>query len=433
MMKRALIFIESASNEIGRQFVHAARRLGLLPVVISSDPVRYDFIASDEIDAVEVDTGDLDAVIDACGRLKSTHNVAGIMSNTEGFYAMAGVVCRHFGLPGPNPAAVTRCQDKFTQRRLLKEAGVSIPVHRLATNVADAADYAAEIGLPVVLKPVSGRGSGGIKLCHDVDEVVEHTAFLLAGKQRHPSPPKVLVEELVAGPLCGVHLLDGKVVGIASETLGELPYFELRGFTFPAQLAKDDYNRVADIAARSLQALALNWGPAHAEIKLTNFGPVVIEVNPRLSGPPDPEMIRLAHGIDLITETIKLFIGQTPELRKIRSHAAASQFLIPDRDGVLEWIKGERRARAIADIADVQLYVNAKPGRRIVRRRDFSDVIGHVIAASPSPDRTDAALRRALHTIEWSVAPFPRSDEREQQLYAGSIDIEHRVASKSSK
>ncbi|MGX9121120.1 ATP-binding protein, partial [Mesorhizobium sp. BHbsci] len=67
------------------------------------------------------------------------------------------------------------------QRQLLAEAGVPIPAYRLAANATDVESAAAEIGLPVVLKPAVGTGSCGVRLCRNVDELAEHTTYLLGG------------------------------------------------------------------------------------------------------------------------------------------------------------------------------------------------------------------------------------------------------------
>ncbi|RVD62201.1 ATP-grasp domain-containing protein, partial [Mesorhizobium sp. M4A.F.Ca.ET.029.04.2.1] len=96
--------------------------------------------------------------------------------------ATVGKLCRHFGLPGPNPASIERCCDKFTQRQLLAEAGVPIPAYRLAANAADVQKSTAEIGLPVILKPAAGSGSSGVRLCRNADELAEHTTYLLGEK-----------------------------------------------------------------------------------------------------------------------------------------------------------------------------------------------------------------------------------------------------------
>ncbi|RUV92719.1 hypothetical protein EOA88_08290, partial [Mesorhizobium sp. M5C.F.Ca.IN.020.14.1.1] len=137
----------------------------------------------------------------------------------------------------------------------------------------------------------------------------------------------------------------------------------------------------------------------------TKRGPVVIEVNPRLAGVPDPQLVQLAYGVDLVTEHIKLVIGDQSNLRRRHSHVAAARFLVPDRDGILDWIDDGSRAAAVPGVAEVKLYV--KPKMPILRKGDYQDVIGHVIAASPCLARTEAILQQAAALIDWSITPFP--------------------------
>jgi len=46
---------------------------------------------------------------------------------------------------------------------------------------------------PVVGKPIRGRGSHGVKVCHSVEEMVSHAAALFA------ESPRIMVEEYLAG------------------------------------------------------------------------------------------------------------------------------------------------------------------------------------------------------------------------------------------
>ncbi len=70
-----------------------------------------------------------------------------------------------------------------------------MPAYRLATNATEVESFAAEIGLPVVLKPAVGSGSSGVRLCRNVDELAEHTTYLLGRKHIWRSSPRILVEE----------------------------------------------------------------------------------------------------------------------------------------------------------------------------------------------------------------------------------------------
>ncbi|WP_095205130.1 ATP-grasp domain-containing protein [Mesorhizobium carmichaelinearum] len=411
-MARAFILIEGNSGGNGLRYVQAAKRLGLHPITLSNDPAQYDYLAAERSEAIHVDTDNVDALIRECSRLRAAYGIAGISGFArvdESCYATVGKLCRHFNLPGPNPESVEQCCDKFTQRQILAEAGVPMPAFRLAANAKAVECAAAEIGLPVILKPAVGSGSVGVRLCRNVDELDEHTTYLLGGKHIWRSSPRILVEEFAQGPFYCASTMENYVIAIAAAELCPPPHFVFREFTHPAPLTEDQYKRIVDVSMSCLQALGLGWGPANIDLLWTKRGPVVIEVNPRLAGAPDPQLIQLAYGVDLITEHVKLVIGDKCDLRKKHSHAAASRSLIPDRDGTLDRIEGGSQAAAVSGVAEVKFYV--EPKTPIVRKGDYRDFLGRIIAASPSLAQTEAVLQQAVDLIHWSITPFPTSGE----------------------
>ncbi|MER8556956.1 acetyl-CoA carboxylase biotin carboxylase subunit family protein [Mesorhizobium sp. M0965] len=410
MATRALIMVEADPTGNGLLYVQAAQRLGLHPITLSADPAQYDYLAAEGLEAIRIDTDNLDAMIRECSLLGATYDIAGITSSLEAFYATIGKLCRHFGLPGPDPTSIERCCDKFTQRQLLADADVPIPAFRLAANAADVESCAAEIGLPVVLKPVVGAGSSGVRLCRNADEVAEHATYLLSGMHIWRSAPRILVEEFAQGLYYSADIMGKEVIGIEAADFGPPPHFVFRQLTFPAPLTDDEHKRIANISASCLRALGLDWGPTNIEFRWTKRGPVVIEVNPRMPGGPNPKLVRLAYGIDLVTEHIKLVIGEEWDLRRSHSQTAAARNLLPHRDGILDWIDGESRASAVPSVAEVKLFV--KPKTRIVRKGDYRDCIGHVIASSPSLALSEAILQHAADQISWSIIPFPTLDEQ---------------------
>lgn len=93
-------------------------------------------------------------------------------------YATVGKLCRHL-----------ICRDRI--RTLLKNAAINtlsvnfsrpVPRFRLATNAAEVKDSAAELGLPVIVKPAIGSNSEGVRLCRTADELAQHTNYLLGGQ-----------------------------------------------------------------------------------------------------------------------------------------------------------------------------------------------------------------------------------------------------------
>ncbi|MEX2746290.1 ATP-grasp domain-containing protein [Rhizobium mongolense] len=413
MPRRALILVEGHRTS-GPLYIQAAQRLGLHPITLAADPTQYDYLAAESIEAIRVDTDNFDALMHICSRLRATYDVAGLTGfagRDESLYVTVAKLCRHFDLPGPNPASIERCSDKFTQRQSLAQAGVPVPAYRLAANAMEVERSAAEIGLPVILKPAEGSGSSGVRLCRDIDELAEHTTYLLGGTYIWRSSPKILVEEFAQGPFYEATTMGNAVIADGAADFDRPPHFVPRESMFPAPLTDEEHESIADVSLHCLRALGLGWGPANIEFRWTKRGPVVIEVNARLPGWTTPRLIQLAYGIDIINEHIKLVSGDECDLRARHSHTSAARFLVPDRDGILDRIEGASRAAAVPGVVEVTFYV--EPETPIVRKGDDRDRIGHVIAASPDHTRTEAILQRAIDLIGWSIIPLPPSGEQE--------------------
>ncbi|MER8989664.1 acetyl-CoA carboxylase biotin carboxylase subunit family protein [Mesorhizobium sp. M0843] len=399
MARRALILVEGASNML--RYVQAAQHLDLQPIILSAEPSQYEYLAAEGIEAINVQTDDVDALIGECSRLRLTYDIAGITSARESACAAAGKLSRYFELPGPNPEAIQRCCNKFTQRQLLAGAGVPVPAYRLATNATDVQKAAAEFGFPVIVKPVVGVGSCGVRLCRNAGELAEHTSHLLSERDIVRSSPMILVEEFAQGPTYWAEIVGDIVVGIGAADFSPPPYFVYHQWTFPDPLTNAEYQRITDASLSCLRALGLGWGPTNIEFRWTRRGLVVIEVGPRLSGAPGPEVIQAACGVDLITEHIKVVIGAEWNLCRSLSQTAAARFLVADRDGTMDCINGVGRAAAITGVVEVKL--NIEPKTPIIRKGDYRDCIGYVIAASPNRALTDAILERAAGQISWSI------------------------------
>ena len=404
MNKPWLAFVESNTSGTGPLFIRAAGASGFRPILLARDSSRYGFVAHEQIEAALVDTHDDQAVHDACSKLAKQGGLAGITSSSEYFIATAARVARDLGLSGPDPVAVQSCRDKRKQRRRLERAGVAVPQFRSASSVKAALIAAREMGFPLVVKPVCGSGSVGVKLCRSADELRDHAAALL--KQRYNergmlTPHGILLEELVAGPEFSVETFDDQVVGITEKHLGEPPYFIEIGHDFPALLSETVENVISRTALDALRALGLGWGPAHTELRMTERGPTIIEVNPRLAGGFIPELVRKAQGIDLIAETIKRVVGQHPIIQKLRHRYASIRFLLPDRDGALLAVERLDTIREIPGVEEARLYL--KPGESVKRRGDFRDRIGHVISTSDYAEDARNAVQRAWGLLRMRI------------------------------
>jgi argininosuccinate lyase len=401
----ALLFIESNTSGTGRLFVHAARELGFAPVLVTATPAKYAYLS--QPGAPEVVTAPTDGE-DALHRLIAERfgggaGVAGITSSSEYFIARAAALAARFGLAGPDSASVAAARDKSVQRRVLAAGGVPTPGFRVAASAPEAIWAAREIGTPVVVKPVGGSGSVGVRACATSLEVGRHAATLLSQAAAVGADRRVLVEQLLTGSEFSVEVFSGRVVGITRKHLGSPPFFVESGHDYPAAVAPDVARALTETVTRATELLGLGWGPLHWELRVQDGLAYPIEVNPRLAGGFIPELVRHAQGIDLIRETLRLVVGAEPELEPARHRHASIRFLFAPAAGKLRAVEGVDDARALDAVADVTLY--RAPGETLAIHGDFRDRIGHVVACADEFDDACAAADRALGAVRVVVEP----------------------------
>ncbi|MFE0378146.1 ATP-grasp domain-containing protein, partial [Streptomyces inhibens] len=266
---------------------------------------------------------------------------------------------------------------------------------------------AAELGYPLVLKPVDLCAGMYVRRVDDEEELVRaHRALddfpVNARGQRRA--PLVLLEELLHGPEVSVETVtfEGRthVVGVTDKSVGGAPAFIETGHMFPAALTAADTTAAEDTAVQALKALGLDNVVAHTEIKLTPDGPRVVEVNPRPAGNRITELIRHVTGIDIAAACVDVALGHPPDLR-IRDtglRSAAIGFLVPRTEGVLETVDGAELVREAPEVLELQL---AEPGSAVTPADSNNAYLGHVMAG----DATGPGARGRVEALLSALCP----------------------------
>ena len=108
--------------------------------------------------------------------------------------------------------AMCRCDDKRLTRRLVAEAGITVPRARLATFDQDDFAFLAEVR-EVVVKPTRGEQGKGITVGVSVDHGPDELTAALA--RARAESPEVLIEQRVSGHDLRLVVIDGRVVAAA--------------------------------------------------------------------------------------------------------------------------------------------------------------------------------------------------------------------------
>ncbi|MFG2105383.1 N-acetylglutaminylglutamine synthetase [Micromonospora chersina] len=136
--------------------------------------------------------------------------------------------------------AMSRCDDKRVTRRILTEAGLSVPRGRTATGDADDLAFLADVG-PVVVKPARGEQGNGITV-----GVRTPDALTAAVELARRFCPDVLIEELREGEDLRVVVIDHEVVAAAVRR--------------PAQITGDGVHDVTELIERQSRRRAAATG-----------------------------------------------------------------------------------------------------------------------------------------------------------------------------
>ncbi|MEV0644087.1 ATP-grasp domain-containing protein [Phytomonospora sp. NPDC050363] len=409
-MRSSLVFVESNTTGTGMLALAKSRDLGLRPVLVTGRPGRYRGLSDVDAEVIVCDTNDTGEIAD---RLDATE-LAGITTTSEYYLPAAAELAAKFGVPGNPPGAARRCRDKAAVRAALSGAGIGQPRWAVASAAGEVAGAVAEVGLPCVVKPVDESGSSGVRLCSTLDEARTQAAALLAVTRNvrdQPSAGLVLFEEYVDGREFSVELFGHagvtSCVGITEKTVVGEPWFVEAGHVFPASLDGPDAAAIVSAVREAVAVLGIGLGATHTEVRLTERGPVLIEINARAAGGMIPELVRLATGVDLLEQQLRAAAGLPVRLDPTRAGHAGIAFLLSPGDGVLTSVSGAAEARAVPGVERVTL--TTEPGSRVHPARDAYHRLGHVIAAGRDPRAVGESLGLAKAAIAVHIEQGDRS------------------------
>lgn len=247
------------------------------------------------------------------------HDPAGLVTYLDAGMVELAMLAEDLGLLFNSPATAVTLVDKVLQRERLRDAELDVPTCvAVPSGPAHEAIAAveSELSWPAVLKPRSAQGSRHTFLVKSARDAVafldalgpNHVEMVLEGylvgdpsRDNDPYADYVSVESLVAG---------GSISHIA--VTGRFPLaenFRETGFFIPAALRVADQDAVLAQATRAIEAIGVNAGCLHTEIKFTQDGPRIIEVNGRIGGGV-AEMLMRAAGVPLLEFTLRAALGE---------------------------------------------------------------------------------------------------------------------------
>lgn len=373
--------------------IRTALGKGLEVVAIDPDPAASGLALATH--AYNHDLADRDAIL----AVARTHRINGVMTIAADYpMPTLAALCATLQLPGPSPAAVEKATNKRLMRQALRAASVPCPRFRHVSDLQQARQAAADMGVDTIFKPAMSHGGRGVTRvpAGSGADVIEQ-AFLRA--RRETRADGVMVEEFVDGPEFSVESLTHggatHIVAVTDKLTSGAPYFVELGHNQPSRWSPDQVESLRQTAVQAISALGIDQAAGHTEIRLGPRGPVIMEVAARLGGGfINSHLVPLSTGIDLVAATIQVAVGMTPDLQPSRPGRAAAIRFLPAEPGVVTRIAGLAAARKGEGVEEIDLYVG--PNDYVAPLVDASGRPGHVICSADHADEAIARAERAM-------------------------------------
>ena len=327
---------------------------------------------------------------------------------------VGAAIAQRLGLPFNSVESASAARNKHVMRTLLGRAGVPEPRFQLFSFDDDPTTVAGQVPYPCVVKPTVLSASRGVIRADDPAGFVAAFRRLeailrspevsaLGGETR-----QVLVESFIPGEEVALEglLVNGELRVLALFDKPDPldgPFFEETIYVTPSRLPGETQAGIAACTARAADALGLSHGPVHAELRVNENGPWIIEIAARSIGGLCSRTLRFGTGMSLEELILRHALGmEIASFERERQPAGVMMIPIP-RGGVLEEVRGQVEALAVAGIEEIA--ITAHLGQELVPLPEGWQYLGFIFARAGTPESVEVALREAHRRLEFVIRP----------------------------
>jgi biotin carboxylase len=403
---RNVIFAAPFQLDATYRFVRAAaglsneRMLGL----VAQAPRGADagLFADFEIVSDPLDTGQLvDAAHKLAARHGPIHRVLGIL---EPLQVQLAHVRQALGVAGTSPEVADLFRDKGRMKDELRRHGLPCARHAVITCAADAADFVARVGFPIVIKPPAGQGCKSTWRITDAEQLQQALQAIRASPER-----PAIAEEFLRGREFSFETITiGGEVRFASLSryfptpleVMENPWVQWV-VVLPRDISGGEYADAHELGIRTVKALGLETGFTHMEWFRRDDGSLAIgEIAAR---PPGAQIVvcnNYAHDADFHRAWARAVVDEAFDGPFERKYAVGIAFLRGIGRGHVIRLSGLDAANQRVG----HLVVESRLPKIGTPRADTYEGDGHVIVRHPDVEVVKAAMQVIIESIRIEYA-----------------------------
>lgn len=403
--KRVLLLMSPATYRAGA-FLSAAKKLNLAVVVGIDLP---ETLSEYWHVPLGLDFADVAASVRTIVNFAQEHPIHAVLSVDDSASELAALASAALGLAQNSPQAAEAARDKLLMRTLMSQGGAPCPIFRPFYLRDDPAEIAGQISYPCVLKPTRLSGSRGVIRADTPAEFVaafQRLKRMLLQEGNSEQETVFLVEDFIPGfevALEGL-LTHGQLKVLALFDKPDPldgPFFEETIYVTPSRLSDETQTAIAHCVAVAARSLGLQEGPVHAELRVNEQGPCMLEIAGRSIGGLCSTVLEFGAGMCLEELILRHATGE--EITAIeREDNAAGVMMIPiPSAGILKAVHGVEEAERVPLVTGIE--ISAKLNYPLVPLPEGASYLGFIFARGETPAKVEAAIRRAHSLLRFEI------------------------------
>jgi biotin carboxylase len=403
--KRVLLLMSPATYRAGA-FLSAAKKLSLAVVVGINLP---ETLSEYWHVPLGLDFANPQASVRTIVEYAQEHPIHAVLSVDDSASELAALANAALGLAQNSPRAAEAARDKLLMRTLMSQGGAPCPIFRPFYLRDDPAEIAGQVSYPCVLKPTRLSGSRGVIRADTPSEFVaafQRLKRMLLQEGNSEFETVFLVEDFIPGfevALEGL-LTHGQLKALALFDKPDPldgPFFEETIYVTPSRLPAETQAAIAHCVAVAALSLGLREGPVHAELRVNEQGPWMLEIAGRSIGGLCSTVLEFGAGMCLEELILRHAVGE--EITAVeRENSAAGVMMIPiPSAGILKAVSGVAEAKRVPLITGIE--ISAKLNYPLVPLPEGASYLGFIFARGETPAEVEAAIRQAHSLLHFEI------------------------------
>jgi biotin carboxylase len=367
-----------SDNEIGmiKKFGYFIAYIG---VNISMDEIiKIDYPFEDNENTIQ-------STKEIINKIANKFNIQRIFTMDEYYIELVAQMAEELNIQywGLDKEAVNNCRNKKETKKVFDKHKVPNAKYMLIKSPREVLSIMKDIPFPLVVKPSNESGSRLVFICNGIQQMIDSVTeiYEAVGRNRgHKIDNEVLVEEYLQGDEYSVetYTINGisKVLAITSKETDNCVEIS---HTVPAKLDSKIAENIENNVINALKALNVKFGVTHTELKLTEQGVKIIEVNGRPAGDNIHKLVKSVTGINIRELSLSIALdGSINNLTKVNPYAksATVRYFTSDKDGTFSH-------NPINKIdSDVELDIYYESGQVVNKTIDNFSRLGYFIVYS---------------------------------------------------